>query len=465
MNHTLTANLEHGSAIQTGSNAEVQAPFWFLAIATVLIASAFIVPLNVAWSHSTFDDYVDADATEVNSNEGTASRQILMATLGLFGLISVVLPGGRKLHLSGTTGVLCLSYFLWCLLTCLWAEAPDISLKRWIVFACEVLAGLGIARRASPRQFVWVTWACTFSWVALGVVAEVTQSTFRPWEGGYRFAGIFHPNEMGGVCALLSMSSLYLAHGRGVRNRLMLGMLGVGVVFMILTGSRTALASMLVSYAAMWLLMTPGPKFVMRSLVAVAGISLFMVASGLGVLDVSQESVELGRQDNDVGSLTGRVPLWEELLGYVAERPLLGYGFNGFWTGDRIADISAVQGWTLSSAHNVYIDLLLNIGLIGAVVCLTSMVLVLRLAARLEARHASEGYGFFGMLIVFALAGGLLETTVGLTWYLSIFGICGTGILATYDEASEETSTYIEPSPDDLRFRFRRFARNGGLTR
>jgi len=142
---------------------------------------------------------------------------------------------------------------------------------------------------------------------------------------------------------------------------------------------------------------------------------------------------------------------------------LEGYGFNAFWTGDRIADISAAQGWTLSSAHNSYIDLLLNVGLIGAVLCLASMVGVLRIAARLEARYAGVGYGFFGMLVVFALASGTLETTVGLTWYLSIFGICGACFVVTFVEP--KTVSVIEPRAGDLRFRFRNFVRTSGLSR
>lgn len=456
-----TTGTHWNAAELSGSSGEMRAPWWFLGLAILLIAVAFIMPLDVAWKHSTFDDYVDPDATEVNASAGNWTRQVTMGSLGVFGLLSLLLPGGRKLRCESLTALLCLGYLGWCLLTCLWAEDASFAFKRWGVLICEVLMGLGLAKRAAPRQFVWVIWFCTLAWMGLGIVAEVSQSTFRPWAAGYRFAGVFHPNEMGGVCAALTMASLYLARSSGVRNRLILAVAGVSFALLVLSGSRGSLGALVVAYAAMWLLMTPGPVFVIRSFAAVIVASLTLLLAGLGVFRFTEDSVTMGRQDNEVGSLTGRVPLWEELLGFVGDRPLEGYGFNAFWSGDRIADISYSQGWTLSTAHNTYIDLLLNVGLIGAVLCLAAMAGVMYNAARLEARLPGSGYGFVAMLVIFALANGFLETTVGITWFLSVFGICGACYIAAY---AEPESARV-PAPEDAPLAWPTFSRRGGLVR
>ncbi len=84
--------------------------------------------------------------------------------------------------------------------------------------------------------------------------------------------------------------------------------------------------------------------------------------------------------------------------------------------------------------HNTYIDLLLNIGLIGTVLCLSAMVLVCFRATRLEQRLPNAGYGFIAMLVICGLAAGLLETTIGYTWYMSFFGICGVAFLAMCED-------------------------------
>jgi O-antigen ligase len=49
------------------------------------------------------------------------------------------------------------------------------------------------------------------------------------------------------------------------------------------------------------------------------------------------------------------------------DRPWLGYGFSGFWNEDSpvVQTIWAALDWKAPSAHNGYIDILLQIGVVG----------------------------------------------------------------------------------------------------
>src|SRR5205814_4897364 len=92
-------------------------------------------------------------------------------------------------------------------------------------------------------------------------------------------------------------------------------------------------------------------------------------ALGVGFFELSSNSVSMGRVDNDVESLSSRVPLWQQLLGeFVSQRPLAGHGYGAFWTPDHITDVADTQGWGPAYAHSIYIDLLLSIVLTGTVV-------------------------------------------------------------------------------------------------
>jgi O-antigen ligase len=123
--------------------------------------------------------------------------------------------------------------------------------------------------------------------------------------------------------------------------------------------------------------------------------------------------------------LTGRGPLWQELLeDYVPQRALIGYGYGSFWSAEHIAELSKSQSWAIQSTHSSYIDLLLNVGLVGAVLCISAMVLACVRAWRLEVRERGAGYGFIALVIAYGLADGLSETTIGINWHLSLFGIC-----------------------------------------
>ncbi len=316
----------------------------------MLVTVAFVVPLGEAWQRSTYDLYGDAASTEDAARDGSMARQLGMLSLAGFGIASLVMPGGKRVRPDGVLGALCLAFLVWCALTCAWAADPMLSFKRWIVLMCESLAGLGIAKRVSARQFAWMALTCCSAWLGLGLLAELSHGTFRPWQSTYRLAGIFHPNQMGINCAMLSMAAFYLGKGGRAGNRMLMAVAAFGFVMLYLTQSRTAMAALILSIVALWLLMTPAVTFFMRSLAAVTLAAAVTTAVGFGLLNVGQESLAMGRADHDPSSLTGRVPLWEELLGYVQYRPLVGYGFNSFWTSERIAEISHSQEWLLSSA-------------------------------------------------------------------------------------------------------------------
>jgi exopolysaccharide production protein ExoQ len=55
-------------------------------------------------------------------------------------------------------------------------------------------------------------------------------------------------------------------------------------------------------------------------------------------------------------TLTGRVPLWEELMRIGSQHSLFGAGFASFWMGDVINRLWGIFIWTPESAHNGYLD-------------------------------------------------------------------------------------------------------------
>jgi O-antigen ligase len=66
-------------------------------------------------------------------------------------------------------------------------------------------------------------------------------------------------------------------------------------------------------------------------------------------------------------SFTGRVPLWQMSIAAALQRPLLGYGYSAFWNeNSRVVQyIWIAVDWEAPSAHNGYIDIALQIGVLG----------------------------------------------------------------------------------------------------
>jgi O-antigen ligase len=66
--------------------------------------------------------------------------------------------------------------------------------------------------------------------------------------------------------------------------------------------------------------------------------------------------------------LTGRTDLWGYAIDCIRDKPLLGYGYEAFWTYDSVPArrIREAINWdSAPHAHNGYIDLTLGVGIIG----------------------------------------------------------------------------------------------------
>ena len=53
---------------------------------------------------------------------------------------------------------------------------------------------------------------------------------------------------------------------------------------------------------------------------------------------------------------------------YVEQRPILGYGYGGFWTPSHISEISEGEKWGIPNSHSAYLDNLLMLGVVGLIV-------------------------------------------------------------------------------------------------
>ncbi|MGE5199097.1 MAG: O-antigen ligase family protein, partial [Rhodospirillaceae bacterium] len=144
----------------------------------------------------------------------------------------------------------------------------------------------------------------------------------------------------------------------------------------------------------------------------IASTAAAMAAVPLILLETSATAflwtlLRMGRQEDvsTIATLTGRTDLWQSLLHYVYERPLLGYGYGGFWTPHRLTALAQREGWELGSAHSQYFEIALSLGVLGlAVFCGTGLAALRRLLSGYW-RSRSDCYAFGAALIVLVAVG------------------------------------------------------------
>jgi len=111
-----------------------------------------------------------------------------------------------------------------------------------------------------------------------------------------------------------------------------------------------------------------------------------------------------GRGEETGESLTGRLPLWEDLYEYIGWKPWGGYGYEAFWNKRHISDIAESQQWTISEAHSSYIEATIQVGIIGAALMTAAAVSTLFYAAIIFRKTLRPEYLF--------LVGGVFLTLV-----------------------------------------------------
>jgi exopolysaccharide production protein ExoQ len=100
------------------------------------------------------------------------------------------------------------------------------------------------------------------------------------------------------------------------------------------------------------------------------------------VLVVLNADIVLGPLGRDT-SLTGRVPLWFAIGQAIGQQPLLGHGYALFWVHTSASLLAVVAtGWNALSSQNGYLDLCLDLGLVGLALFLIYVISAMRLAVR-----------------------------------------------------------------------------------
>ena len=378
----------------------------------VLLALAFFVSEH-RWDVSLQEHFAVAVAdAHLHMEGGSLTRRLAYPSIGLLGLFCIFRKKGCPLSFRGPLATLLTFFFAWCVASLLWTGDPALSMRRLVVLAFCLLGTVGIARQLGPRGLCVLTLGVTTAFVVIGIAAEISLGTFRPFSAGYRFGGTMHPNSQGVCCGVMCLAAACLATHGSRRKFLLIAMLTVAMLLLVLTRSRAAFGALMPALFVLWALGGQRPGKVVASLGVAWIVCIVVLTASLGGLDVGGSAGDvalMGRHDS-TGSLNGRTQLWAELSGYFWDQPFLGYGYDGFWDSGHIQDVSSYLGWTINSAHSAYLDTLLAVGLIGAVTLLAAMVVTIAQAVRRYRKFGDVGVAFTVCLLVYGALNGLLES-------------------------------------------------------
>lgn len=388
-------------------------PFMFL---TVVF---FLSYHDLSFTKRGIDNY-NPSPDEIIANIARSSlldrHRIALLSLGVGAIISLVSHRAqRRLRIDGRLGWLLISFVAWVFISLIWTEDLPLSLRKVVSFGILCIAAVAVVRRLSLREIIlWIFFSTTI-FLAIGFFAELVLGNFTPFVSGYRFAGTTHPNSQGMQCALCLLSAVAAVKVERRWRALFWGCACIGLVFLILTGSRTALAAVVVA-----LLTYLAAVSSRRSKIAiVCGLSILfsslLLFLGAALLPGLQSASRLGRPKDTTGtidSFNGRTEVWKDVGYYIRQRPLLGYGYGGFWTITHVSAISEDGEGGVGHSHSTYIEYLVTLGIVGVIVYTLSLFAGIWRAFRFYRLSRNSAYAFSGALLVFCALSGFVEYTM-----------------------------------------------------
>jgi O-antigen ligase len=346
------------------------------------------------------------------AGSGSFERQISFAMLTLFGLFYLRYWKHSGLRKQGLIAWGALLLGGWAILSYVWSESPGSSRGRILGLLTLILVAVGLCARFRSIDIVQWIGLTTVVYMMIGIACEAALGTFHPGSGDYRFAGTLSPNEEGVNCALAVIASWYLWRRRQ-GNLFWAAAAFCGLVMCILTKSRTSLIGLVVALSVVQILNLS--QWRRKALIGLTAGVLVCAMGWLewnGIIDLGS-AIQMGRETDGAPaeSLTGRLPLWAELNEIPGEHPFLGHGFGGFWTPERIADISKDQDWGVSAAHCAYLDMKIGLGPIGVFLFAGTLLMAIRRGLGVVAGNPEHWEpAFFSAVLVFCLVDGIADS-------------------------------------------------------
>lgn len=263
-------------------------------------------------------------------------------------------------------------FFLYCGVSLIWSDLPFVGFKRWIKAFGDPIMVLVILTDRHPLWAVEVMFRSTVNLVVPVSVLFIKYyphlgRTYSEWTGAAAYTGVTTNKNLLGFVLMVSGLSLvwrlYRSWGSKVGNKIDNLLIPMTLFIMVMwlftmADSKTSLIGFLVGVALFFVLGSSRIRRYISIYLIIGTISFAVLQSTINITDLIITSA--GRD----ATLTGRTEVWEAVL-LMQQHPVLGFGFESFWLGERLKMLQDRWYFRPNQAHSGYIELYLNLGWVG----------------------------------------------------------------------------------------------------
>jgi exopolysaccharide production protein ExoQ len=350
-----------------------------------------------------------------------------------------------------------MAFLLYCFIAIAWSDFPFVAFKRFIKILGHPIMVLIVYTEPDPEEALarlMKRSAYVFVPVSIMLIKYFPDigRGFDQWSGLAQNRGIALSKNMLG-CLCLVMGYFFFWHllntWRSERSQARLKELCLIAGFLFMIGwllakahSATSLLSMLIGMSVIVLLGRPWlNKRLIGRYVILAVVALGVAELSFGIFERIVDLTGHGK------TIIGRAELWSELLA-MGTNPIFGVGFESFWLGERLKTLWDVRWWKVDEAHNGYLEIYLNLGIVG--LCMLAGVIIATFRKIRLALLQNLEFGKFrlGLLVAIVVYNTTESAFKGLSFVWFTFYVIAMDYpsfqLAPLEPSSETTSSKEE---------------------
>ncbi|MBX2865985.1 MAG: O-antigen ligase family protein [Leptolyngbyaceae cyanobacterium MAG.088] len=387
------------------------------------------------------------DVSEANSNFLLPAISMMLYMIAIIGLLlrwKLIL---NRLK-SSPQSLLLIAFLILIFISPEWSARPNLSSRRSILFIGATAFSTFFSLSFNFKQQI------RFLAIALGINAVVCflfavlipkygVMHLPPHTGAWR--GVYtHKNKLGAQMALTTiflLTTQYIHVFRGKWNQLIKFALILAAFMVIASKSTTALLASVTM--ALTFFICNALKLNYRYMVI--AISTIILVAGSTSIYIQANADALLSVFGKGTDLSGRDELWPAVWHMISQRPLLGYGYEGFWgpAGGPADLLRQLVGWPAPNAHNGFLEILLSVGWIGAIIFFTGFFLTTIKSVHLV-RLTKQSYAICPVIVlVFLTLSNMTESNLFIrdSWILYVWAsLSSIQILSTWSNQKAETT-------------------------
>ena len=302
----------------------------------------------------------------------------------------------RDIHLFPRISVPAVLYIQVCILTLLWAPKFDLAIMEIVemikLFFMYLILANYLQRPDDLKQIVWllaltvglqgvIALLQTLTGGTLGLAFLGEADVSGPGVGPWRVMGTLgHPNRLAMYLEILLpvCFALFLIESRKTCRMWVAGIIGLGLIALIMTGSRGAWISFVFAMAILFFFLLKSKRIRWKALIAPAFVTLLLlIVVSFIFSDMIQERI----YGDDYGSAMSRIPMMHIAFNLIRDNPIGGVGINNYAEVMRQYNdsILGLQFETISRpVHNMYLLVLGETGAIGLIAMLFLLAVLIK---------------------------------------------------------------------------------------